>query len=158
MRFELITQRTAEDVSRLYVEARVAGLEITHYKSLDCYTFDGAPVPGTRLGVFRLVGALCFQKEERRWEVRARTDAGAVDLSTLITCGLGMVEKYGRTPGHFTRTRGFKHMVRKNGKRVAWIGVCYQLNAEDLLGTVSTAEPLDTFEDQLRVILTSADS
>lgn len=146
MKHLMITKRHEADVARLYVEARVAGLEISHYGSWDCHVFNGAPRPNCELGVFRQVGTVIFYKQERRWEVRASTDCNPVDLATLINCGLYLVEKYGRTPGHFTRRRYFTHKISgRTDKSIAYAGVCFQLTADDLLGTTTAAvsEPID---------------
>lgn len=44
---QLQAPRIDADVARLYVEARVAGLDVGHLKTRGCKTFDGVP-PGAR--------------------------------------------------------------------------------------------------------------
>lgn len=97
---EWVTPRVSSDVARLYVEARVVGLEVSHYPSRKCSPFDGATEPGCQLGVFRTVGSLIFHKADRRWEVRANSDCTAVELATLISCGISVAKQYGRSPGY----------------------------------------------------------
>lgn len=145
---EIQARRSARDVARLYVEARVAGLEISHYPSRYCKTFDGLPEPGCDLGVFRSIGSLIYYKDERRWEVRARADAGAVDLATLVDFGLAVVAERGRAPGQWVRKKEFEHFVSKRtGKRIATARVCYRLGTDDLLASTSTAVGLDLTSD-----------
>lgn len=141
--YNMVVPRSAADVPRLYVEARIAGLEVTHYTTKSCVTFDGSPRPGCALGVFRTVGSLIWWKGERRWEVRARMDAGPVELATLLMCGLHYARTYGRTPGHLTRRRVFRHMASsRNGKPIAFAEVAFALEADDLLRTTAAEEAL----------------
>jgi len=151
--YDLIANRVADDVARLYVEARAAGLAVSHYPSRTCHTFDGLPEPGCEIGVFRTVGSLIFYKDERHWEVRAFSDASAIEMATLLTFGLAMTKRYGRSPGHLTRRKQFRHTVSsRTGKRIAWSHVCYRLDAEDLLATATAAEQTSV-DDALRSIL-----
>lgn len=154
--YDIISPRTEGDVARLYVEARCLGLEVTHYTTKECKTFDGKPSPGCVLGVFRNVGSLIWWKQERRWEVRACVDAGPVDLATLIHTGFAAVHKHGRTPGHFTRNRVFRHADSvRNGKPIATAGVAYQLSADDLLAS-TRAEEREDLDVTVRAILESS--
>lgn len=142
LRYDKVTARSEEDVARLYVAARVAGLEVTHSDSKACFNYDGSPASRCQLGVFRHVGDLIFYKDERRWEVRAAVDCGPVDLATLIEAGLDAVDEHGRSPGHYTRRRHFRHEVsERTGKRICFAGVSYRLTADDLLqeATATTA-------------------
>ncbi|WGY03737.1 hypothetical protein QI633_08215 [Nocardioides sp. QY071] len=139
--WDSIIPRYEGDVPRLYVEARVAGLTVSHYDRKTCHVFDALPEPGSALGVFRNVGSLIFYKDERRWEVRVCCDAGPVDLATAITYSLRVVRRFGRAPGHWTRGREFTHQVsQRTGKRIAWKGLAYQLDADDLLAAANQAE------------------
>lgn len=150
--FDMVAPRVTGDVARLYVEARVAGLEVSHYSKKKCRTFDGLPEPGAELGVFRLVASLIFYKDDRRWEVRVRSDANAVELATAISCGLNVAARKGRTPGHFTRLREFRHKVSaRTNKPIAHAGICYRLDADDLLGVAATSlqAPM-SLDDELR--------
>lgn len=150
--FDMVAPRVTGDVARLYVEARIAGLEVSHYPRKKCRTFDGLPEPGAVLGVFRLVASLIFHKDERRWEVRVCSDANAIELATAISCGLRTVAQRGRTPGHFTRRRWFTHEVSsRTNKSIAHAGICYRLDADDLLGvaTSSVQAPI-SLDDELR--------
>ena len=111
---------------------------VSHCPKRRCLTYNGSP-QGT-LGVFRSIGTLIFYKDERRWEVRARSDATAVDLATLIDLGLCAIALHGRKPGHWTRRRYFQHVTSKRtGKRIAFAPICYRLGADDLLGQSSVA-------------------
>ncbi len=140
---ETVVARSGESPAELYVKARVAGVEISHASDWPCRTFDGVPEPGCQLGVFRTVGWAIFYKDERRWEARARTDCGPVDLATLISGVLGLNEQHGRKPGHATRQRMFNHTVSaRTEKRVAYTLICYKLGLEDLLGS-QVAEKVD---------------
>lgn len=136
--YDMVAKRCGDDVSTLYVEAQVHGLEVSHYPSWECQTFNGLP-EGT-LGVFRSIGTLIFHKDERRWEVRVRSDATAIEVATMINTGLNVIARHGRKPGHFTRRLTFKHKVSdRTGQRIAYAGVCYQLGVDDLLGTAEAA-------------------
>ena len=138
--YSIVASRSAADVSRLYVHARVAGLEVAHFDNWTCHTFEGTPAPGCELGVFRVVGTLMFYKDERRWAVRAASDANAVDLATLIQFGLDIVAKHGRYPGHWTRQRMFRHQLTEGtSKRIVWAEVAYRLDTDDLLAAAQTA-------------------
>lgn len=138
--FELTVPRSAADVPRLYVEARVGGLEVTHSRQRKCETYEGLPVGA--LGVFRHVGLLYFHKADRRWEVHANIDCGPVDLATLLRVGLHVAERYGRAPGGFTRRRYFEHFVSKRSGPMCGARVSYKLDADDLLASQSTAVDL----------------
>lgn len=140
--FELAVPRSAADVPRLYVEARVAGLEVTHSRQRKCVTYDGLPVGA--LGVFRHVGLLYFHKADRRWEVHANIDCGPVDLATLLRAGLHAVERYGRAPGGFTRRRYFEHFESKRSGPMCGARVSYKLNADDLMAPESTVAVTST--------------
>jgi hypothetical protein len=146
-----IVPRTDADVSRQYIRARVAGLEVSH-GPLNTKVFDSIPAPGIRPGVFRYIGILVFHKETRRWEARACANASAVDLSTVISFGLYAAEKFGAKPGQWTRQGGWMNQPSlRTGKPVAWINVCYQLGEDDLLGA-ATHEVVVTDEALYRVL------
>lgn len=138
--WDFIAPRCNRDVARLYLEARVAGLTVSHYPSRRCRTYDttdGVP------GVARAIGSLIFYKDARRWEVRARSDCNATELATLISLGLGVVETRGGEPGYWTRQSPFKHLVSKRtGKRIACAGISYLLDVEDLMSVGVTAEEM----------------
>lgn len=144
IRLEMVAHRSERNVGRLYIEARVAGVEVSHYPELLCCDFEGAPVAGCQLGLFRSIGAVVFYKDERRWEVRARTDCGEVEMATLIALGLELNQRLGRTPGQYTRKREFTHCTStRTEKRVAWARVAYKLTAEDILQAESASAAID---------------
>lgn len=141
--WRLITERRTADSVGYYLGARCAGLDVTHYTYDGVRDFDST---GGELGMFREIGSLIFYKDERRWEVRAYPDCSAVDLSTLIACGLNHVRRFGGYPSYWTRNKWFRHLVSKRtGKRIATARVCYRLEPEDLVASVAATEelPLD---------------
>lgn len=140
---QVVRRSTRVDVSRLYVEARAVGLTVQHSTKNLCHDFDGLPVRGCALGVFRNVGDVVFWKDSRRWDVFANADCGPVELATLIEHGIYLAETFGRRPGHYTRKRNFHHSVSPKGHPYAAAGVCFQLNADDLLESRNATAEVD---------------
>jgi len=153
-----VAKRMEPNTAYWYMKARVLGVEVGHAaERYRTYTFDSTT---GQLGAFRAIGSIAFLKNERRWRGVAKSDANAVDLSTLIAYACSYATKYGTHPGQGLRSKEWEHYTAPNGERRAGVGLCYRLTVEDLMtpasqkvsvpGSIATlADDVSVYYDEL---------
>jgi hypothetical protein len=124
------------DAADWYKKARVQGLEVVHSTKVDCYDFDS---DAGNFGVFRGIGKILFNKDQKRWRVIAWANCDTHELATLIMYGCMYERDLGERPGYSLRGREWEHKVNDNGDHIAVARVCYKLTVEDLNARASVA-------------------